>query len=88
MGDIIGDLNSKRARIMGMEAQGDGTTIVRAQVPQAEVLRYASDLRSITGGRGNFTAAFARYDPVPAHVADKVVAEARRQKQEAEGQRA
>jgi len=88
MGDIIGDLNSKRARIMGMESQGDGTTIVRAQVPQAEVLRYASDLRSITGGRGNFTAAFARYDPVPAHVADKVVAEARRQKQEAEGQRA
>ncbi len=88
MGDIIGDLNSKRARIMGMESQGDGTTIVRAQVPQAEVLRYASDLRSITGGRGNFTATFARYDPVPAHVADKVAAEARRQKQEAEGQRA
>jgi elongation factor G len=88
MGDIIGDLNSKRARIMGMESQGDGTTIVRAQVPQAEVLRYASDLRSITGGRGTFTAAFSHYDPVPAHVADKVVAEARRQKQEAEGQRA
>jgi elongation factor G len=88
MGDIIGDLNSKRARIMGMESQGDGTTIVRAQVPQAEVLRYASDLRSITGGRGTFTSTFSRYDPVPAHVADKVVAEARRQKQEAEGQRA
>ena len=88
MGDIIGDLNAKRARIMGMESQGDGTTIVRAQVPQAEVLRYASDLRSITGGRGSFTAAFSRYDPVPSHIADKVASEARRQKQEAEGQRA
>ena len=88
MGDIIGDLNAKRARILGMESQGDGNTIVRAQVPQAEVLRYASDLRSITGGRGTFTATFSHYDPVPAHIADKVAAEARRQKEEAESQRA
>ncbi len=88
MGDIIGDLNAKRARILGMESQGDSTTIVRAQVPQGEVLRYASDLRSITGGRGTFTATFSHYDPVPAHIADKVAAEARRQKEEAESQRA
>jgi elongation factor G len=88
MGDIIGDLNSKRARIAGMESQGDGTTIVRAQVPQGEVLRYASDLRSLTGGRGTFTTTFSHYEPVPAHVADKLVAEAKRQKEEAEGQRA
>ncbi|MDQ7841819.1 MAG: elongation factor G [bacterium] len=88
MGDIIGDLNSKRARISGMESQGDGTTIVRAQVPQGEVLRYASDLRSITGGRGSFTASFSHYDPVPGHVADRLVAEARRQKEEVEGPRA
>ncbi len=88
MGDIIGDLNSKRARIIGMESQGDGTTIVRAQAPQGEVLRYASDLRSITGGRGSFVASFSHYDPVPAHVADRLVAEARRQKEEAEGSRA
>ncbi len=88
MGDIIGDLNAKRARILGMESQGDGSTIVRAQVPQAEVLRYASDLRSITGGRGAFTATFSHYDPVPPHIADKVAAEARRQKEEAESQRA
>ncbi|MGQ0548912.1 MAG: elongation factor G, partial [Armatimonadota bacterium] len=87
MGDIIGDLNSKRARIVGMEPQGNGTTVVRAQVPQAEVLRYASDLRSLTGGRGTFTTSFSRYEPVPAHIADKVAAGARRQKQEAEGQR-
>ncbi|MDR7523193.1 MAG: elongation factor G [Armatimonadota bacterium] len=88
MGDIIGDLNSKRARILGMESQGDGTTIVRAQVPQGEVLRYASDLRSLTGGRGTFAASFSHYEPVPAHVADRLVAEARRQKEEAEAQRA
>ncbi|HET8679996.1 MAG TPA: elongation factor G [bacterium] len=88
MGDIIGDLNAKRARIMGMEPQGNGTTVVRAQVPQAEVLRYASDLRSLTGGRGTFTTSFSRYEPVPAHIADKVAAGARKQKQEAEGQRA
>jgi elongation factor G len=88
MGDIIGDLNSKRARIAGMESQGDGETIVHAQVPQGEVLRYASDLRSITGGRGTFTTTFSHYEPIPAHVADKLVAEAKRQKEEAEGQRA
>jgi elongation factor G len=88
MGDIIGDLNSKRARIAGMEPQGDGTTLVRAQVPQGEVLRYASDLRSLTGGRGSFATSFSHYEPVPAHIADRLVAEAKRQKQEAEGQRA
>jgi elongation factor G len=87
MGDIIGDLNSKRARIVGMESQGDGTTIVRAQVPQGEVLRYASDLRSLTGGRGTFTTTFSHYEPVPAHVTDKLVAEAKRQKEEAGSQR-
>ncbi len=88
MGDIIGDLNSKRARISGMESQGDGTTIVRAQVPQGELLRYASDLRSVTGGRGSFEATFSHYDPVPAQVSDKLVAEARKQKEAVEGQRA
>jgi elongation factor G len=87
MGDIIGDLNSKRARISGMESQGDGTTIVHAQVPQGEILRYASDLRSLTGGRGTFTTSFSHYEPVPSHIADRLVEEARRQKQEAESQR-
>jgi elongation factor G len=80
MGDIIGDLNSKRARISGMEPQGDGTTVVRAQVPQAEVLRYASDLRSITGGRGSFEIEVSHYEEVAAHVAERVVAEAKKQK--------
>ena len=84
MGDIIGDLNSKRARIQGMEPGSDGTSIVRAQVPMGEMLRYASDLRSITGGRGTFEIQFSHYDEVPAHIAERVTAEARKQKEAVE----
>ena len=84
MGDIIGDLNSKRARIQGMEAGAEGTSIVRAQVPMTEMLRYASDLRSITGGRGTFEMAFAHYDEVPAHIAERVIVEAKKQKEAVE----
>ena len=84
MGDIIGDLNSKRARIQGMEPGGDGTSVVRAQVPMAEMLRYASDLRSITGGRGTFEFEFSHYDEVPAHIAERVITEAKKQKEAVE----
>ena len=62
-GDVMGDLNGKRARILGMTPQGDGTTIVEAEAPQAEMLRYATDLRSQTQGRGSFTISFDHYDP-------------------------
>ncbi len=84
MGDIIGDLNAKRGRIQGMESAGDGTTVVRAQVPMAEMLRYASDLRSLTAGRGKFEQEFSHYEEVPAHIAEKVIAEARKQKEAVE----
>jgi elongation factor G len=80
MGDVIGDLNAKRGRIMGMDPQGNGTTVVHAQVPQAEILRYASDLRSMTGGRGTFAATFSHYEEVPSHVTEKVVADVKSQK--------
>lgn len=83
MGDVIGDLNAKRGRIHGMEPQGSGTTVVHAHVPQAEVLRYASDLRSMTGGRGTFEMAFSHYEEVPAHIADRIVAGAKQHKAEA-----
>ncbi len=86
MGDIIGDLNSKRGRIQGMEPGGDGTTTVRAQVPIAEMLRYASDLRSLTAGRGTFEMTFSHYEEVPAHIAERVIAEARKQKEAVESQ--
>jgi elongation factor G len=84
MGDVIGDLNSRRGRIQGMNPNGDGTTTVQAQVPMAEMLRYASDLRSITGGRGSFEMSFSHYEEVPAHIAQKVIEEAGRQKEAAQ----
>jgi elongation factor G len=82
-GDVIGDLNAKRGKVMGMDPTGTGKTRVRAQVPQAEMTRYAIDLRSITGGRGAFTMRFSHYEEVPPHIADKVIAETRREKEEA-----
>ncbi len=76
VGDVIGDLNSRRGRPLGMEPKGTATEI-KAEVPMAEVLDYAPDLRAITGGRGDYTMDFLRYEEVPGHLAQKVVAEAR-----------
>jgi elongation factor G len=77
VGDVIGDLNSRRGRPLGMEPSGGGMTEVKAEVPMAEMLSYAPDLRSITGGQGEFTMEFLRYEEVPAHLAGKVVSEAK-----------
>jgi len=82
-GDVIGDLNAKRGKVLGMEPTGTGKSTIRAQVPQAEMTRYSIDLRSITGGRGAFTMRFSHYEEVPSHLAEKVIAEARKQKEEA-----
>jgi elongation factor G len=76
VGEVIGDLNSRRGRPLGMEPVG-GMTEVQAEVPMAEMLSYAPDLRSITGGQGEFTMDLDRYEEVPAHLAAKVVDEAR-----------
>jgi elongation factor G len=81
-GDVIGDLNSKRGRILGMESAGAGKQQIRALVPQAEMTRYAIDLRSMTHGRGVFSMKFDHYDEVPPHVAEKVIADFRREKEE------
>ncbi|HEV3365769.1 MAG TPA: elongation factor G, partial [Acidimicrobiia bacterium] len=75
-GDVMGDLNSKRGRIQGTAAVGNGEQEITALVPTSEVIRYAIDLRSITGGRGRFVARHSHYDPAPPHLADKIVAEA------------
>jgi elongation factor G len=75
VGDVIGDLNARRGHPLGMEPKGSATE-VKAEVPMAEVLDYAPDLRSISGGRGDFTMDFDRYEEVPAQLADKVVAAA------------
>jgi elongation factor G len=82
-GDVMGDLNSKRAKIQGMESAGPGKQRIKAQVPQAEVARYAIDLRSLTGGRGAFTMKFSHYEEVPSHFADRLIAEAQKAKDEA-----
>ena len=72
-GDVIGDLNSKRGRIQGMNPMGDGSTTIDAEAPQAELLRYATDLRSITQGQGMFTMEFHHYEDVPHHMIDGLV---------------
>jgi elongation factor G len=73
VGDVIGDLNGRRGRPQGMEPSAAGTTEVKAEVPMAEMLTYAPDLRSLTGGQGDYTMEFVRYEEVPAHLAQKVV---------------
>ena len=79
VGEVIGDLNARRGRPHGMEPVGGGITEVRAEVPMAEMLAYAPDLRAITGGQGEYTMEFLRYEEVPAHLAGKVVAHARKE---------
>ncbi len=81
VGDVIGDLNSRRGRPLGMEPVGAGMTEVKCEVPMAEMLSYAPDLRAITGGQGEFTMEFLRYEEVPGHLAGKVVEEARAEKE-------
>ena len=72
-GEIMGDLNGKRGKILGMNPEGNGTTIIEAEVPQFEMLKYATDLRSITQGRGSYTLEFDHYEEVPNHMLDRVV---------------
>jgi elongation factor G len=80
MGDVIGGLNSKRGSILGMEPQGD-YQVVRALAPLAEMATYASELRSVTGGRGSYTMRFAHYQEVPAHLQQAVVEAAKKEKE-------
>ena len=74
MGDVLSDLNSRRGRVLGMETAGGGHQRIKAHVPMAETFRYATDLRSMTGGRGTFTSKFLSYEQCPSHIAEKVVA--------------
>ncbi len=78
MGDILGDLNTRRARVQGMETDR-GRSVVTAQVPMAEVQRYTTDLRSMTGGRGVFSMAMSHYEVVPTHVAEELIAALQRE---------
>jgi elongation factor G len=82
-GDIMGDLNAKRGKIQGMEQIGGGKQRINAVVPQAEVARYVIDLRSLTGGRGAFSMSFSHYEEMPTHLADRVIADYHRAREEA-----
>ena len=80
VGDVLGDLNSRRGRPLGMEPAG-ATTVIRAEVPMAEMLAYAPDLTSMTGGRGDYTMSLARYEEVPAHVAQSIINAAQKERE-------
>ena len=80
-GDVSGDLSTKRGRMSGME-QVRGNTIITAQAPLAEIQRYATELRSITQGRGIYTMTLSHYEPVPSHIADEIIVQAQREKEE------
>jgi elongation factor G len=81
MGDLMGDLTSRRGKVEGMDAEDDAQ-VIRAQVPLAEMLTYGSTLRSITQGRGSFHMEYSHYEEVPRHLQDKIIAEAQKAKAE------
>ncbi|OPY84870.1 MAG: Elongation factor G [Smithella sp. PtaU1.Bin162] len=81
MGDVIGDLNSRRGRVLGMDTNGTNQ-VIKGQVPLAEILKYAPDLRSMTSGRGNFTYTESHYEEVPSYIAEKIIAESKKDKEE------
>jgi len=82
MGDVIGDLNSRRGKVLGMDSRGS-IQIIKAQVPLAEILKYAPDLRSMTSGRGTFTYEHSHYEEVPPYIAEKITAESKKKEEEA-----
>jgi elongation factor G len=82
VGAVNGDLNSRRGRLAGMEPRG-GMTTIKAEIPMSEVLTYSGSLTSLTGGRGDHSLTFLRYDEVPTHIAQKLIDDARREKEEA-----
>ena len=87
MGDVIGDLNSRRGKVLGMETTGHNE-VIKARVPMSEVLKYAPDLRSLTSGRGEFQLEFSHYEEIPPHLAEKVIKEAKARQAADHGEKA
>jgi elongation factor G len=81
MGDVIGDVNSRRGKVQGVEPRGHAQ-VIKAQVPMAEMLKYAPDLNAMSAGRGSFHAEFSHYEELPAHLVDKVAKESKRHAEE------
>ena len=78
LGDIMGDMNKRRGRILGTDTV-DGNAVVTAEAPQAEILKYATDLRSMTQGRGSYVTEFVRYEEVPSNLQDNIIAASKKQ---------
>ena len=83
MGDVMGDLNNRRGRVLGMENRNN-RAIINAEIPMAEILRYGTDLRSMTQGRGIYAIEFGRYEPVPSHMVDQVIMQSKQEESEQE----
>ena len=84
MGDIMGDLSSRRGKPQGMDAQGSNQ-VIKAQVPMSEMLEYSSTLKSLTSDRGSYIMEFSHYEEVPGHIKDKIIADAAKAKEEKQG---
>jgi elongation factor G len=80
---VMGDINQRRGRVQGMDTKGRNQ-VIKAQVPMSEMLRYSSDLRQITGGRGAFTMGFSHYDEVPGQLQDRIIQESGKKVEEEE----
>jgi elongation factor G len=78
MGEVNRDLNGRRGRVLGMDT-ANGMQVINAQVPQAELFSYATELRSLTGGRGTFSASLDHYEEVPSHIAERVIQDHRKE---------
>jgi elongation factor G len=85
MGDVIGDLNSRRGKVIGMDSKGH-SQVIKCKVPMSEVLKYAPDLRALTSGRGEFQMQFSHYEELPPHLAEKVIKEAKARQAEQQGE--
>ena len=83
LGDILGDMNKRRGRILGTDTAPGAKQIITAEVPQAEMFRYATDLRSMTQGRGKFSMSLIRYDEVPASANAKIIEDAKKREEDA-----
>ncbi len=87
MGDVMGDINNKRGKILGMEAVGKGKQKIKAEVPMAEMTKYPIELRSLARGRGKFTMEFSHYEKVPPHIQEKIIEEAKKWREEEESKK-
>jgi len=87
LGDINGDISSRRGRVQGMEP-GDGTQVIKAQVPMAEMDRYSTDLKALTQGKGDYNMGFSHYEPITGKMAENVIEESARLKEQKEKEKA